>query len=753
MRLYKSVDYDYIKRGKMKLDSTLAKYRQRLASELNLTAEPVNQKFYSEEYQKFRDEYLPKFLSFYEKGCNFSEKILKVSPDPKTAESIQDSIETAHLQISPIGVASFSILMPIVIIFSGIILGSIISFIALPSGAVPLGTIYMAVFFIIAGVLSMLVMNRVPIFIANNWRLKASNQMVVSIFYIVTFMRHTSNLEGALRFASDHLVPPLSLDFKRILWEVQTEKFPTIKESLDNYLEYWRETNAEFVEAMHLIEGSLYEGSENRRISLLDKSLDVILNGTYEKMMHFAHDLKSPITILYMLGLILPILFLVILPLVVSFLTSGTIHPLFLVMVISSGYNFALPLIVFLLGKNILSTRPTGYGDSNMTENNPDYKKYSSLLIKIGKSESQINPLWVAIVIAIPLLFIGLSPLILGQILTQEELLNEEPFFMEFQFLGYKMTSVREGALTDLVIGPYGLGSSVISLSIILGLGLGFGLYYKWRSKKLMEIRKRTKKLENEFASGLFQLGNRLGDGIPAEIAFTKVALSMKGSTAGDFMELVSRNITQLGMNLQNAIFHPKKGAIAFFPSNLIQSSMKVLVQSSKKGPKVASNALINISRYIKEIHSVNERLRDLLADIVSSMNSQIKFLAPAIAGIVVGITTMVITILGQLSKITSRVTEGQESTVAGFADFTSVFGDGVPGFYFQTIIGLYILQIVYILSSLVNGIQNGTDPINEKFAKGTNLVKTTILYVVLSGTVMILFNFIAMQILTGFNG
>jgi len=33
----------------------------------------------------------------------------------------------------------------------------------------------------------------------------------------------------------------------------------------------------------------------------------------------------------------------------------------------------------------------------------------------------------------------------------------------------------------------------------------------------------------------MFQLGNRLGDGIPAEIAFAKVAETMKGTTSGDF--------------------------------------------------------------------------------------------------------------------------------------------------------------------------------------------------------------------------
>ena len=43
------------------------------------------------------------------------------------------------------------------------------------------------------------------------------------------------------------------------------------------------------------------------------------------------------------------------------------------------------------------------------------------------------------------------------------------------------------------------------------------------------ELRDETKRLENEFASALFQLGNRVGDGIPTELAFSKVAETMEG--------------------------------------------------------------------------------------------------------------------------------------------------------------------------------------------------------------------------------
>ena len=249
-----------------------------------------------------------------------------------------------------------------------------------------------------------------------------------------------------------------------------------------------------------------------------------------------------------------------------------------------------------------------------------------------------------------------------------------------------------------------------------------------------------------EFASALFQLGNRLGDGLPVEIAFSKVANTMQGTVSGSFFELVSMNIRRLGMSVKNAIFDPVHGALITYPSNLIESSMKVLVQSVKKGPVVAAQALTNISRYIKEIHKVNERLRDLMADIVSSMNSQIKFLAPAIAGIVIGITSMVTEILGKLGVQLESVTAGTSQT----AGLVGIFGDGIPTYFFQIIVGLYIVQITYILTILVNGIENGSDKLNERYQLGKNLIRSTLLYCIISLSVMVTFNIIASQILVG---
>lgn len=695
------------------------KYRRRIELELGTKTESPK-KIYSREYKQFKEEVKSGNLSFYEKLCSLSETLIKIKPEKAKEESLRESINVAHLNITPTGATSFGLLIPVIII----LVGSVISFAILKS-------FFFVFFSLIIGVSLISPFGKLPTFIANNWRLKASNQMVLCIFYVVTYMRHTSNLEGAIEFASEHLSPPLSLDLKKVLWDVETEKYATVKESLDNYLETWKKWNFEFIESFHLVESSLYERTEERRLASLDRALDVILNETYEKMLHYAHNLKSPITMLHMLGIILPILGLVILPLIVSFLSDVKWFHL------SALYNIALPIGVYYLGKSILSTRPTGYGDTDISEEHPELKKYKNVLFKIGKEEVGFNPLNIAVFVGVVFLLIGLSPIIVHY-------LNPE---FDLAIMGGKFKLIDYKKIADIEKGPYGLGSSLLSIFVTISLGLAVGLYYKLKSKNIVGIREKSKKLETEFASALFQLGNRLGDGIPVETAVGKVSESMKGTLPGEFFAIVSSNIRRLGMSINRAIFDKKYGALVYFPSRLIESSMKVLTESIKKGPKIAAMALMNISRYIKEIHKVNERLRDLMADVISSMTTQIKFLTPVIAGIVVGITSMVTFIIGRLTTKMQSMAAGEE-LATGVGGIPTLFSEGIPTYFFQIMVGIYVIQITYILTILSNGIQNGSDKLGERFQMGNNLIRSTLLYCIVAAAVILIFNLIAATIL-----
>ncbi len=283
------------------------------------------------------------------------------------------------------------------------------------------------------------------------------------------------------------------------------------------------------------------------------------------------------------------------------------------------------------------------------------------------------------------------------------------------------------------LIGPFGPLAVLLSLFIPLSIALFFSIAYKLKTKDLIKAREGTKSLEEEFTNSLFILGNRLGEGIPAEIAFSKVAESTRGLKTERFFSIVNQNIQELGLSLESSIFDKRRGAITFFPSSLISTSMKILVESVKKGLQVAARSLMSISDYVKNIQKINQRLRDLLAEVVSDMKSNMTFLAPLLAGVVIGLSAMITIILTKLQDIQSL--SGEDTGAFSFSSIINIFNSKamIPPYFLQIVIGIYIIEIIFILTSALVTVDSGKDPLKEKYDLSRFLKSGISLYLITS--------------------
>ena len=113
------------------LEEIKAKYKRKLEEKLGGKQEmekkiELSDKIISKQYETFKEELLPVKMTIYEKACNTAEKILKISPDKKKIPLIQKDIDAVHLQITPTGVYSLSILGPLALMFIGIVLSMFI---------------------------------------------------------------------------------------------------------------------------------------------------------------------------------------------------------------------------------------------------------------------------------------------------------------------------------------------------------------------------------------------------------------------------------------------------------------------------------------------------------------------------------------------------------------------------------------------------------------------------------------------------
>lgn len=689
-------------------EDILRKYGAKIESQVGEPQMP-----FTHEYRQFKEDMLPQ-NSRYERWCQALGSLIKIRVKEKEAMRVQKQLSLAHLDVTPSQTVTLAI-----VAFLLVFLGSTLVILSI---LLITDEFQFLLFFLslVASVFVFYYVYTLPQQLANIWRLKASSQMVPAILYVVVYMKHTSNLEKAIEFAARNLEAPLALDFRKLFWDVEIGKFSTIKQSLDNYLENWREYAPEFAESFHLIESSLFEPDESRRVQTLEKSLQIILEGVYEKMLGYSREIRAPLTNLYMLGIILPTLGLALLPLA-SVLVGGVLkwHHIFVL------FNVIIPFFVFYMTSGVLFKRPGGHGETSVLELNPDYSKFTSK-----------RPWVIAFLMCLPLFIIGLAPF-----LFQIEFLTK-PLGLESDYL---VSEVTFGLLPDYEVklfdfkktedgstaGPYGPGAILLSLFIPLSIALFFSIAYRMKTQDLIKARNETRLLEDEFTNSLFQLGNRLGDGTPAEIAFAKVVNTTQGQRTQSFFALVNQNIQQAGMSVEDAIFNKKRGALIYYPSAIIATSMQILVESVRKGLAVAARSLMSISEYVKNMHKIDERLHDLLAEVVSDMKSNMTFLAPLLAGIVVGLGAMIAAILNKL-QIFQQVNAGEE--ISGFGSFGNIaevfqIDKMMPPYFLQIAIGIYLLQVAFILTAALVTVDSGRDPLREKHELAKNLKRGMYLY------------------------
>jgi len=683
----------------------------------------------SSDYEQFRLESLPASINLYEKFCNFSEKILNLKPDDKTSKAIEKELVTSHLNVSPTGVQSASILAALGLLFLGLIL-MIIKSMTIGVGLVLIG---LCVYF---------VFQKIPSMYTKRLRTKANDEVIIAIFYIVAYMRFSSNFELATSFAANYLSPPLSLDFKRLLWELENAKYPTIKVAFDKYLEGWRDDNLEFLEAIYLIESSLYESDEFRRISLLDKSLDIILQGNYEKMLHFAQELRGSVSTFNMIGVVLPILGLIILPLAASFGNPRGVWDIVFLL-----YNIIIPVSIGYFGFKIVFSKPSSVNSIKTPKNIKGFEQMQKYPLKLSKDKTiYVSPKIPALFVFFLFFFIGFSPILIHNFGLESGLNNylnvvigeDSPFgvFQEYKFID------KDGGYN---YGPYGLYPGLLSLFIPLSFAFGIGYYLRYKYQNLIHMRDKTKDLEKQFPSATFQLGNRINEGISAELAFGAVAETMRGTEAGKFFSLIDSNIKFSNMSVEAAIFDSDKGAIIEYPSDLVTSSMKILIRAIENGPEITAKTLVDLSKYLTEIHMANERMLDLLSESLGSMKGQASFLAPIISGVVISIISLVTMILGVLSNATTELADGSSSAADGVSGF---LGDSIPTFLFQSVVGLYIVALIIILMYLVTNLESGDDVINTRFQISKNLISGMTKYAIVVTIGVVLFSFVGSSIL-----
>jgi hypothetical protein len=464
---------------------------------------------------------------------------------------------------------------------------------------------------------------------------------------------------------------------------------------MTDYIAKWKPENEEFAEALRLIRDSRTHTPEKAEV-ILDESLDVILNGTKTRMKHYAQELSMPVSVIHMMGIVLPILGSIMAPMAAVFLSDIARPEYFFI-----GYDVILPVFIIWFINSILKKRPTTFSQVD-TSNHPDLPPSGSFIMKFGEKRVIIPALPISLIIA--LVFI-LPPLF---------------FFSE-----------NPGVIMSAA-GEHDIFSLMMSLLITLGISFGLASYFLLSNFQRIRIQSDVLKTESEFELALFQLGNRISGGIPPELALEKSIDDVKDLSISGLFTIALRNIKNLGMTFREALFNEKWGAIRYYPSRIIKNIMYMIVDIARKGVKYAAEGMLTVSKYLRNIRETQEYIRDLLQESTSSMTFQAYLLTPMVTGLIVSMAQVIIKVLSILGARLQSLSAGTNLPVnitGGLLTGPGTISNTVSPEMFQLIIGIYLIEVIIILAMFLTKISQGENKVYQWYTAGKMLTIAVTMY------------------------
>src|SRR3989344_3304796 len=207
--------------------------------------------------------------------------------------------------------------------------------------------------------------NTFPEIAAKREQTKALTYVPEILGYMVMSIKLVPNLEKAVEFAATHGKGKIAKDFRELIWAVELGTYNSLSEGLDALAYQWGKYSDEFKRALMRIRGSVIENSEAKRYTLLDSAVSEMLESIRNKMEKYARDLSQPSTMLFYIGVLLPLLLIIILPVGSSFSGAPLANPIVLFLI----YNIVIPLITIAFAYNLIQTRPPTYDPPVIPDN------------------------------------------------------------------------------------------------------------------------------------------------------------------------------------------------------------------------------------------------------------------------------------------------------------------------------------------------------------------------------------------------
>ncbi len=540
-----------------------------------------------------------------------------------------------------------------------------------------------------------------PLTAAEREKIMALTYIPEIVNYLVMSMKLTPNLERAIDFAAEHGRGKIAEDLQEIVWGLRVGTYKSAGESLDELAYKWGEYSPEFKHGIMLIRSSTVEPNEVQRSRLLDKAMKDVLEGIKNNMTEYAKAMKQPSIYLYYIGVLLPLILIIMLP-IGSMMANVPLAQSWILILL---YNILVPVGTFVFAKNILKKRPPVYVPPKIPQSHPGLPKKGHM--KIGETTV---PVWLVALAAAIAIYLSFNFLL-------EPILNPMP---------------------DPALYPEAAKAYIPFFHLtgmIMAIAAAISIYSYGTSYAKRKVQREVMQMEDEFKDSIYILASRLGENRPMEEALEYTCGFLGKTKISELFEKTVNNIKSFGMTIEGAFFDKTYGSLKDLPSEMIVGAIKVVVDSVKLGAKQASRTLVSLSMQLKDTSIVKEKIRTQLEDVTAMMKSIAYFIGPLVLGITTALQKIIIDALQAMggSQITGAGTGA--AGMEGIGGLAGIFGSAevlelVPGpTFFLFIIGIYVVQVTLILVYFTSRVEEGPNNLALKMNLAKSLPIALIFY------------------------
>ena len=433
----------------------------------------------------------------------------------------------------------------------------------------------LGVFVLVAPVAAYVLVLSYPEGLARRMRVASLGGAPEAVNYMAMSMRVVPSLDRAIEFAAHHTEEPLASRLRQVLWSVYLRSPPGLEAAFHRFAAEWGEGQEDVKRALFALASASLEQTDAGLDRTLEKARQIAFEGTRARIMEYSAGLRGPTTVLFALGVLLPVIIGAMLPLVsLGGLTpslAGSPGP-------SPGTDVTVPAVLamdvlFPLGAfgyayRILGSRP-GTGSALEFER-PGARRH--LLVSIA-----------LLIAAIPAFVLASSPLV-----------------------------------------------SFVGLWLVVAAGV---VYLVPGLRDFERKRRAIAKLEAEFPDALFILGSRIAEGAPAERALQMTADTTRGSEVSALLGRILRALQTSRQGLEEVLFS-RSGVLRDVPSRTVHAAFRMVVEVSRKDPASAGKTIVETSAYLRDLRDVDREIHRDLSSVVDAMQTTGAFFAPIVLGV-----------------------------------------------------------------------------------------------------------------------